>query len=109
MPPAAAPQLPAQVNPALLQALRARTAAGAQGMPGAPAGAGPMPNSMNAPMPVNPAIPASPAVPRAVTTPGGGTPAQQMMRTATTAQSPMQDPETRASAKDLIMKLMKHM
>lgn len=109
MPPAVAPSLPAQVNPALMQALQQRAAGATQVPAGAPGAAGPMPNSMNAPVPVNPAIPASPAVPRPVTTPGGGTPAQQMMRAAGTAQSPMQDPETRASAKDLIMKLMKHM
>ena len=108
MPPVAAPQLPAQVNPALMQALRLRAQQGAGGVPGGPI-PGAMPNSMNAPVPGAPSAPVAPVAPRAVNTPGGGTPAQQMMKTATTAQSPMQDPETRASAKDLIMKLMKHM
>lgn len=104
MPPVAGSQLPAQVNPALLQALRARAQQGAQSAP-----VGAMPNSMNAPMPQAPGAPA-PGV-NMTARPGAGTPAQQTMKTAAQAQmSPMgQDPETRASAKDLIMKLMKHM
>ncbi len=106
MPPAVAPSLPPQVNPALMQALQARAAGASQAPPGAPGAAGPMPNSMNAPVPQGPPAPA-PGVNMA--RPGVGTPAQQMMKTAGAAQSPMQDPETRASAKDLIMKLMKHM
>lgn len=107
MPPAAAPSLPAQVNPALMQALQQRAAGATQVPAGAPGAAGPMPNSMNAPVPQTPPAPA-PGVNMA--RPGGaGTPPQQMMKAAAQAQSPMQDPETRASAKDLIMKLMKHM
>jgi hypothetical protein len=100
MPPAAQSQLPAQVNPALIAALRARAAAGATGAPQV----GAIPNGMNAP------VQQAPGAPQVnMARPGAGTPAQGMMKAATTAQSPMQDPETRASAKDLIMKLMKHM
>lgn len=100
MPPAQTSQLPAQVNPALIAALRARAAATAGGSPAA----GPMPNGMNAPV-----MPAPAAAQVNMARPAGGTPAQQMMKTANGAQSPMQDPETRMAAKDLIMKLMKHM
>ena len=103
MPPVSAPQLPMNVNPAVMNILRARAQAGPQ-----PAGV--MPNSMNAPVTAPPQPqPVAPGTNMA--RPGTGTPAQQVMKAANQGQmSPLgQDPETRASAKDLIMKLMKHM
>ena len=104
MPPVAQQQMPAQPNPALMAALRARAMAGRLGQPAAPA-----PNSMNAPLPQGAPVPASPVAPRAVNTPGGGTPAQQVMKTASQAQSPLMDDQTRGIAKQLIQKLMQHM
>lgn len=104
MPPTAQQAMPAQVNPALMQALRNRAALGAAGTP-----TGPAPNSMNAPVQARPQVPGSPMQPPAVNTPGGGTPAQQVMKAAGTAQSPMMDDQTRQIAKSLIQKLMQHM
>lgn len=91
-----------QVNPMMMQILKARAMQGAQGNP-----TGPAPNGM--PLPGAPGMPPAPPAANMAARPGAGTPPQQMMKAAAQAQSPMQDPETRASAKDLIMKLMKHM
>ena len=104
MPPAAQQAMPTQPNPAMMAALRARVLAGRLGQP-----AGPAPNSMNAGIPQATPAPASPMPPQSVNTPGGGTPTQQVMKTAAQAQSPLMDDQTRAVAKTLIQKLMQHM
>jgi hypothetical protein len=102
--PAPTPIPTGQANPMLMAVLRARAMQGARGVPNAM----PAPNGL--PLPGAPIPPVPPAaaggLPRPV---GAGTPSQQVMKAAAQAQSPMQDPETRASAKDLILKLMKHM
>lgn len=101
MPPAVAPQLPPQVNPLMLAALRARAQAGNQPN-------GPIPNSMNG----TPAVPMQPPTPGPINLPSGGgagTPTQQVTKAAAQAQSPLMDNQTRQIAKTLIQKLMQHM
>ena len=94
-------QTPTAPNPIMMALLKARAAQGATGGQVPPA-----PNGMN-----NPGMPPPPQRP-VVNMPGrtgGASPTQQLLKTATTAQSPLMDDGTRQIAKTLIQKLMQHM
>jgi hypothetical protein len=93
-----------QVNPMMMALLKARAMQGAQG-----GQVGPAPNSLPTGGP-----PGMPPPPTATAGPmpapqGGASPAQQIMKGASAAQSPLMDDQTRTIAKSLIQKLMQHM